>query len=183
MKKQNFLLQRLFIALLYFSAFSFILSCEQGKAQPKVDIHTAVMTDNIGALKQHIAAGDNINQKEPGGGSSPLIIACLLGKTETAELLIHAGADINFRNNDGSTPLITAAFFCRPDIVKLLLAKGADKTIKNNYGQTAYESVAGPFDPVKPAYDALGKMLAPIGLKLDYDYVRETRPKIAAMLK
>ena len=150
---------------------------------PKVDIHTAVMTGNMEALKQHIAAGSNLNEKDPLGGSSPLISASLFGKTEMAKMLIEAGADLNFRNNDGSTALHTASFFCRPQIVKMLLAKRADKTIKNKYGQTAYESVSGPFADVKDAYNGLGKMLEPMGLKLDNTYLEKARPEIATMLK
>ncbi len=76
-------------------------------------------------------------------------------------MLIDAGADLNFRNNDGSTPLHTASFFCRPELVALLLKKGADKSIKKKYGQTAYETVAGPFADLKKVYDMLGKMLGP----------------------
>jgi ankyrin repeat protein len=150
---------------------------------PQVDIHTAVITDNLEAVKQHIAAGSNLNEKDPFGGSSPLISASLFGKTEMARTLIDAGADLNFQNNDGSTALLTASFFCRPEIVKLLLEKGADKTIKNKFGSTAYESVAGPFADVKNTYDMMGKMLAPMGLKLDYAYMEKTRPEITAMLK
>lgn len=154
-----------------------------GKEAPSVDIHTAVVTDNRDAIKQHIAAGSNINEKDPYGGSSPLISAALFGKTEIAKLLIDAGADINFQNNEGSTALHTAAFFCRPEIVKMLLEKKADKTIKNKYNSTAYESVAGPYADLKPTYEGLEKMLSPMGLKLDFDYIEKTRPEIAQMLK
>lgn len=150
---------------------------------PEVDIHTAVVTDNIEALKQHIAAGTNINEKDPFGGSSPLISATVFGKPEAAKILIDAGADINFQNNDGSTALHTAAFFCHPEIVKMLLDKGADKTIKNKYGATAYESVSLPFPAVKEAYDMMGQVLGPMGLKLDYAHIEKTRPVIAEMLK
>jgi uncharacterized protein len=150
---------------------------------PDVDIHTAVVSGNIEALKQHIAAGTNINEKDPFGGSSPLISAAVFGKPDAAKILIDAGADVNFQNNDGSTALHTAAFFCRPEIVKMLLAKNADKTIKNKYGATAYESVAAPFESVKSAYDMMGQMLGPMGLKLDYAYIQKTRPEIAATLK
>lgn len=155
---------------------------EKAKA-PGIDIHTAVLNGNVEALKQHLAAGTDINAKDPFGGSSPLITACLFGKTAMATILIDAGADLNFQNNDGSTPLHTAAFFCRPELVTLLLKKGADKTIKNKYGQTAYETVAGPFADAKKVYDMLGKMLGPMGLKLDYAYLEKTRPEIAATLK
>jgi len=150
---------------------------------PPVDIHTAVITENIDAVRQHIQAGTNINEKDPFGGSSPLISACLFDKKEIAKVLIDAGADINFTNNDGATALHIAAFFCRPDLVKILLDKGADKTIKNKYGATPYESVIAPFADVKNVYDMMGKILGPMGLKLDYPYIEKTRPVIAEMLK
>ena len=162
MKKQNNFLRSTSIAFIFLGTLVCWIGCKQGNAQenthqsiaknatPVIDIHTAIVTGNIAVLKQHIAAGSNLNEKDPIGGSSPLITACLFGKTEMARLLINAGVELNFQNNDGSTPLHTAAFFCRPEIVQLLLAKGADKTLKNKYGQTAYETVAGEFTTVKP---------------------------------
>ena len=88
-------------------------STESGSqtSAPEIDIHTAVVTENIDALKQHIAAGSNLNEPDPFGGSSPLISAAVFGKPEAARILIEAGADIDFQNNDGSTALITAAYF------------------------------------------------------------------------
>ena len=150
---------------------------------PAIDIHAAVVSGNVEAIKQHLAAGTNINEKDPFGGSSPLISASLFGKTEIARMLIDAGAEINLQNNDGSTALHTASFFCRPEIVVMLLKKGSDKTIKNKFGSTSYESVVGSFAEVKQIYEMMGKMLEPMGLKLDYSYIEKTRPDIAAMLK
>jgi len=150
---------------------------------PQVDIHEAVITNNIAVVKQYIAAKSDLNVKEQFGGSSPLITACVFGKTEIAKLFIDAGADLNQQNNDGSTALIAAAFFCRTEIVKMLLAKGANKNIKNKYGSTAYESVASSFAEAKKAYDGIGPMLEPMGLKLDYGYLEKTRPVVAKMLK
>ena len=87
------------------------------------------------------------------------------------------------KNNEGSTALHSAAFLCRIEIVEALLKNGADKALKTNAGSTAYESVAGPFDDVKFIYDIFSKDLGPFGLKLDYDQIEETRPKIAALLQ
>ncbi|MCU0433511.1 MAG: ankyrin repeat domain-containing protein [Bacteroidia bacterium] len=151
--------------------------------KPAVDLHTAVISDNIDAVKQHIKAGSELNGKDPVGGSTPLITAALFGKTEIARLLIDAGADLNARNNDGSTALFTAAFFCRTEIVKNLLDRNADKSIRNKYGQTAFEAMQIPFDQVKPVYDMLGNALAPMGLTIDYTHIEQTRPLIAEMLK
>lgn len=155
----------------------------QGAKVPDIDLHTAVVTENLEALRQHIAAGSDLNVKDPFGGSSPLISAAVFGKTEAAKILLNAGVDINFQNNDGSTALHTAAFFCRPEIVKLLLEKKADKSIKNKYGATAYDNVAGPFSELKDVYDIMQNTLGPMGLKLDYAYIEKTRPEIAGMLK
>lgn len=150
---------------------------------PQIDIHTAVITDNLDAVKQHIAAGSDMNERDPFGGSSPLISAAVFGKTEIAKALIDAGVKLDLKNNDGSTALISAAYFCRPEIVRMLLEKGTDRSIKNNFGASAYESVMLPFEDVKESYDMMGKILGPMGLKLDYAYIEKTRPEIAEMLK
>lgn len=148
-----------------------------------IGLHEAAIQGNVAVIREHIKAGTDLDEKEPTGGSSPLITAIVFGKTEVAKVLIEAGANANFRNNEGSTPLHTAAFFCRIDIVELLLDKGVDKTIKNNYGHTALESVSGPFNEVKGIYDFFGKELGPLGLKLDTGQLEMTRPKIADMLR
>jgi ankyrin repeat protein len=156
---------------------------KSGVKPPTVDIHTAIVAGNLEAVQQHIAAGSDINIKDPFGGSSPLISATVFGKDDIAKALIDAGADLNIQNNDGSTALHTSAFFCRPAILKILLQKGADKTIKNKFNATAYESVLAPFSEVKPIYEMMGNALGPMGLKLDFAYIEKTRPEIAALLK
>lgn len=192
MKMQNSFLQGLFIAFTFSGIILFSTGCKSGNdqakentaaAKPSVDIHTAVLTGNMEALQQHIAAGSDLNEKDPMGGSSPLITAALFDRKDMVKALVDAGVDINFKNGENSTALTTAAFFCRKEIVELLLANGADKTIKNKYGLNAYESVAGPYSTVKDVYEAFGKMFEPMGLKLDYGYIEKTRPEIAAILQ
>lgn len=158
-------------------------SSEATVKPPKVDIHTAVISGDLAALKQHIAAGSNLNEKDPFGGSSPLITAAVFGKPEAAKILIDAGADLDFQNNDGSTALHSSAFFCWTEIVELLIEKGADKSIKNKFESTAYESVSPPFADVKNIYEMMKPMLSPMGLNLDFDYIEKTRPLIAELLK
>jgi ankyrin repeat protein len=150
---------------------------------PKVGLHEAAVLGNLEAIRQHIKAGSNLNEKEPSRGSSPLITAAVFGKTEVAVALIEAGADVNYQNNEGSTALHSAAFFCRTEIVEALLDKGADKNLMNKAGRTALEAVAGPFDDMKGIYDQLRAVLGPVGLELDYERIKMTRPKIAEMLK
>jgi hypothetical protein len=155
---------------------------QSGIKPPMMDIFTAALFGDLKAINQHIKAGTDLNAKDD-YGSTPLIIAATFGKTEVAKALIEAEADLNITNSDGGTALHSAAFLCRTEIVKALIENGADKSIKNIYGSTARESVMSNWDFVKPIYDQFSKDLGPLGLKLDYDHLKETRPIIAEMLK
>ena len=160
-----------------------LLVCgEQESSTPSVSLHMAVLQGNIGVIRQHIKAGSDLNEKDA-YGSTPLLIAATFGKTEAAKALIEAGADMTIRDNYGSTPLHLAALFCRTEIVKALLDKGANKYLRNNSGSTALDIVSAPFDDDKGIYDQLGAALGPLGLKLDYEQMKMTRPRIAEMLR
>jgi fucose 4-O-acetylase-like acetyltransferase len=155
---------------------------KQEDPTPHVSLQIAALQGNIDAIHQHINAGSDLDVKDE-YGSTPLIIATTFGKTEVARALIEAGADMKITNNEGATPLHIAAFFCRTEIVQALLDNGADKNALNKAGRTALETVAGPFDNIKVIYDHLGKGLKPLGLRLDYDRIKRTRPRIAEMLR
>jgi NAD(P)-dependent dehydrogenase (short-subunit alcohol dehydrogenase family) len=158
-------------------------SSQSSGTSVSVGLHQAAFQGNLEAVRQHIEAGENLNEREPSGGSSPLIVAATFGQTEVAKALIGAGADLNQQNNDGSTALFSAAFLCHTEIVAALLDAGADKSIRNNAGSTALEVVTVPFDAIRDTYDLLGTVLGPYGLELDYERIRTTRPKIAEMLR
>ena len=150
---------------------------------PAMDIHTATVLGDMKAIRQHIEAGSDLNEREPSMGSTPLISASLFGKTEVARALMKAGADVNLQNNEGATALHTAAFMCHTEIVQMLLDHGADKSLRNAYGSTPLESVSGPFSEVKPIYDEFNRQLGPLGLKLEDEVLIETRPVVAGMLQ
>jgi hypothetical protein len=143
---------------------------------------TAAFIGNTEAAKILIDAGAALNYKNA-DGSTALHTASVFGKTDVAKILIDAGTDLNIQNNNGATALHAASFFCHEGIVKALLDKGADKTIRNKTGQTAYDAVSRPFEEVQGIYDAIGAGLKPLGLTLDYDHLKVTRPKIAKMLR
>ncbi len=152
-------------------------------AKPSMDIHSAVLTGNLEAVKQHIEAGTDINQKEAMSGSTPLMSAATFNKPEIAKVLINANADLSVKNNDGGTALHTAAFFGRIEIVQLLIDAKADKTIRNNYGATARETVMVDFDQMKPIYEMLIQQLQPMGFTLDLNELQKARPVVAMMLQ
>ena len=151
--------------------------------KPKIDIQTAIMSDNLQIVKQHMEAGTDINLKDQMSGSTPLISAVTFGKTGIVKALIDAKADLNIKNNDGATALHVAAFFCRVEIVQLLIDAKADKTTKNNFGATPRESVMGSFADMKPFYEMLQQQLGPLGLQLDLNQLEKTRPVITMMLQ
>ena len=151
--------------------------------KPNVDIHTAVLTGNLKAVKQHIEAGSDINEKEAMSGSTPLMSATTFNKPEIAKTLIEANADLSIKNNDGSTVLHTAAFFGRINIVQMLIDAKADKTIRNNFGATPRETVMANFNEVKPIYEMLTQQLKPMGFVLDLNELKKARPVVAMMLE
>ncbi len=151
--------------------------------KPSIDIHTAVLTGNLEAVKQHIEAGTDINQKEAMSGSTPLMSAATFNKTEIAKALINADADLTIKNNDGGTALHTAAFFGRIEIVQLLIDAEADKTVRNNFGATPREIVMTDFAQMKPIYEMLIQQLQPMGFTLDLDELQKARPVVAMMLQ
>jgi CubicO group peptidase (beta-lactamase class C family) len=155
---------------------------EQPPKPPGVSLHVAALQGNIDAVRQYIKAGSDLNEKDA-YGSTPLTIAITFGKAKVARALIEAGADMEIRDNNGSTPLHLAAFFCRTEIAKALLDKGANKYLRNNSGSTAFDIAEAPFDDDKGIYDSIAKALGPLGLKLDYERIKMTRPRIAEMLR
>jgi ankyrin repeat protein len=152
-----------------------------GPREPSVDIWTACATGNTAAVKQHIRFGTDLDAAEPKGGSSPLIVAALVGQTEVVRLLVENGANINFQNGELSTALHTAAFFCHRKVVEYLLDHGADRELVNVYGRTPLGSVAGEWnDEVAGRYMAIAGALR---LPIDLEQIRVSRPIIADLLR
>ena len=158
-----------------------------GVKAPDISLFEAALVGNLDAVKQHIAAGTDLNLKDPkpdGGKDTALGIAAAFGKTDVAIALIEGGADLDARNKDGSTPLHSASFLCYPEIVQALLDKGADKNARNNSGSTPLEGVELPWEIVKGFYELLDAIIfKPLGAPLDYERIQETRPEIVEILR
>ena len=102
---------------------------------PSVDIHDAAKAGDIEAVKQHLAAGSDVNTKDI-DGRTPLHRAVSSGCREVAMLLITEGADVNAKDNYTSTPLHLAAGFGHKECVALLIANGATINVKRRSGGT-----------------------------------------------
>ena len=75
---------------------------------PVISIDRVAYVGNIEAVKQHIAAGTDVNVKGGFLDVTPLHYAAIKGHKEIAELLIAADADMNAKDNYGDygkTPL------------------------------------------------------------------------------
>jgi len=95
---------------------------------PNELLHQAVIDGNIEAVKQHIAAGADVNAKDDWSGSTPLHRAATFGYKEIAELLIAKGADVNARTGSGETPLDLAIKYKNTGYVVDLIRKHGGKT-------------------------------------------------------
>ena len=96
-----------------------------GPTVPDISIHVAVKSGNIEAVKQHLAAGTDVNAKSKGYGWTPLFYATSGGgQKEIVELLIAEGADVNAKDDDGETPLGLAIKLRYRELADLLRKHG-----------------------------------------------------------
>ena len=121
---------------------------------PDISIHDAARDGNIEAVKQHLAAGADVNtidvdgktpadravsedKKETAdllrkhGGKTgeeikALLVAALNGYLEVVKQSIADGIDVNTKDKNGVTPLHHAVRQGHKEIVELLIANGAD---------------------------------------------------------
>ncbi|HIC34233.1 MAG TPA: ankyrin repeat domain-containing protein [Gammaproteobacteria bacterium] len=117
-------------------------------APPSVDLWTAAATGNIGALKEHKAAGTNLNAADP-NGSSAVNAAAAMDQAKAAEWLLKNGAFVDIRGGDGGTPLITAAFMGNAKTAKVLLKNGADVTATNDGGASSLQVLGTDWDTTR----------------------------------
>ena len=99
-----------------------------GPPPPDISIREAAEKGNIEAVKQHLAAGTDVDEKGSKLGSTALHQAAAEGRKEIAELLIAKGADVNAKctsgKKQGLTPLDAANERNYPKIADLLRKHG-----------------------------------------------------------
>jgi|TARA_B110001454_G_scaffold67260_1_gene65516 ankyrin repeat protein len=98
-----------------------------GPSVPDISMYDAAEVGNIDAVKQHLAAGTDVNARDKDGWT-PLHPASYEGHQEIVELLIGKGADVNakveFGPLQGMTALDSANNSGRTEIVSLLRKHG-----------------------------------------------------------
>ena len=116
---------------------------------PDISIHLAAGANNgkkanIEAIKQHLAAGTNVNAKDArDGGKTPLMHAVFWGHKEIAEVLVSNGGDSNITDDTvGATSLHYSVLGHdwevsedRYRIVEILIANGAKVNALANQGR------------------------------------------------
>jgi len=123
--------------------------CRTSKT-PDILIQEAAFNGDITAIKQHIAAGTDVNAKGE-NGETPLILAAATGHKKIVELLIANGADVNAADDWAHPPLHIAAGYGHTEIVELLITASADvnATVASgrHKGMTPLDQAIDPDNP------------------------------------
>jgi len=101
-----------------------VLVARSGPSVPGISIVDAADIGKIEAVKQHLAAGADVNAKGRQPAWASLLQAASGGQKEMAGLLISKGADVNVLSDAGETPLDGAIAFEQPEIADLLSKHG-----------------------------------------------------------
>ena len=139
--KNQFIIPSVIIAVAILGGFWMLKSSSEPQKvtivpqPPDISINDAARDGNIQAVKQHLAAGTDVNTKKP--GITPLWWAALFDHIEIAELLIAEVADVNAKSGLGSTPLHEATNKGHKEMAELLIANGADVNVKDWFKKTA----------------------------------------------
>ena len=100
------------------------------------DLHEAVQSGNLDRVKEQVAQGADVNQRDV-LGATPLHDASWSGHLEIAQYLIEHGADVNARHAEGgSTPLAYAVIKNDYPMAEMLLGHGADVHTTDKSGGT-----------------------------------------------
>ncbi len=97
-----------------------------------------IIRKDEGPLVKHlINRGCNVNVVAGDRGTTPLMEASSLGRTELVKLLIEMGADLNHASKEGQTALILSIGNRHEETARILLEKGADPKHRDQLGMDA----------------------------------------------
>ncbi len=106
-------------------------------------LHRAAAAGDIEAVKQHLAAGTDMNVRVGEWGDTPLHRAAFEGYKEIVELLINNEVDVNAKDDYGCTPLHDAAEYYHLEIAEMLIDRNPDMNALDNNGDTPLDLASG----------------------------------------
>ena len=134
---------------------------------------SAAMAGSLGRVSYYLASGDDIS---PAHLNEALLFVGMADATHRsdsvtiANLLLDAGADPNFSDNDGKTPVLVASACQNDDLVRLLVERGADGTSIGYVAMTPMPPDASAVESAGSALDTpLLDFLDGIAEKLRFD--------------
>ena len=92
--------------------------------------------------RQLLAAGDDVEQRDPTSLAKPIHVAALFGHEEIIQLLLSHRANVNSRDRIDSTPLYYASQEGHFASVMTLLHAGADTLLPDIYGSLPIHKAA-----------------------------------------
>jgi peptidoglycan/LPS O-acetylase OafA/YrhL len=146
---------------------------QRGEAQ--ADIWAAARSGAVDAIREHLAAGVDVDGQHPESGATALTVAAMFDQSEAVDLLLRRGADVNARGREKGTALHAAAFLGHAGPARLLVEAGADLDARNGSGATPEEVLATDW--------ATTQFIAELLLiRVEEDKVMAGRKEVAALL-
>ena len=130
-----------------------VADLEGGEKPSATPLACSAAAGSIRAVKAILGAAELRHEKV--GLDAPLYNAACSGHARVMELLIAAGADVNYKNENGITPLMIAAVNDQAEAIGLLLKAGADHTVTDQHNLQAYDHAVSNKRP--QAKEALGR--------------------------
>ena len=170
-----------------------LLRAHGGKTSEELNaLLVAAKNGDIEAVKQHLAAGANVNAKA-GDGTTPLHNAAVYGHNEIAEFLIANGASVNAiivsGRNQGKTPLDLAIWRKKTETTDLLRKQGGrtaeeialmPRLVQHGRFAFSFDAKEGKVYEVQDSFDLLNweviKTYTGTGASVRFDEERDHDP-------
>lgn len=125
----------------------------------EIQLASDIRNGNAEAVKQALQNGVNPNAMNADNSGTLLCVAVSANRAAMAEILIQAGADVNYVTNNKKSVLHLAAVSARAEVIKTLLAAGANPMHPGNNGATPLHDAvwsrnSAAVEALIPAYKA-----------------------------